>query len=32
VKGDSTAVLPARHEDELIRIEGEDDSPSGGPK
>ena len=30
VKGDRAAVLPASYEDELIRIEGEDDSPSGG--
>jgi predicted dienelactone hydrolase len=32
VKGDSAAVVLTRHEDELIRIEGEDDSPSGGRK
>jgi len=30
VKRERAAVIPATFEDELIRIEGEDDSPSGG--
>lgn len=30
VKDDLAAALPASYEDELIQIEGEDDSPSGG--
>ncbi|HUP73465.1 MAG TPA: hypothetical protein VM282_10535 [Acidimicrobiales bacterium] len=30
VKGEHTAVLPASHEDDLIRFEGEDNSLSGG--